>query len=342
MMRFIGGKALIMPYILDLIDKKTNRIKTVSDLFSGSGIVSKTLKSYGFKVISNDLMYFSYVLLKGSISLNRQPSFKGLKKIEPIEYLNSIDLNGYSKHISNLFIYENYSPKGNRMYFTEKNAIKIDLIRQKIEEWKSEEIINDDEYYYLLACLLESVPYVSNITGMYGAFLKHWDKRSLKNLKLQKIDIINNNKENFVFNEDANKIVTNVNCDLSYYDPPYNQRQYLPNYHILETIAKYDNPEIKGVTGLRNYEKQKSLYCRKSEVFGAFDELIKNTNSKYIIMSYNTEGILSHEVICDILNKYGKKNTLSFQHIDYSRYKNAQTNKDKALKEILYFIEKES
>lgn len=340
-MRFIGGKALIMPYILNLINQKTTGVETVSDLFSGSGIVSKTFKNKGFKIICNDMMYFSYVLLRGSVSLNKKPLFKRLNGMDPIKHLNSLDLNNCDGCISKLFIYENYSPEGGRKYFTENNAIKIDLIRQKIETWKAEDTINDDEYYYLLACLLEAIPYVSNTTGVYGAFLKHWDNRALKDLELKEIDITNNRKDNSAFNNDANKIVADIKCDLAYYDPPYNQRQYLPNYHILETIAKYDNPLIKGVTGLRDYNEQKSLYCRKSEVLGAFDELIKNTNSKYIIMSYNTEGILSQEDICNVLNKYGKKGTLSFQHIDYSRYKNAQTDKDKTVKEILYFIEKE-
>lgn len=115
----------------------------------------------------------------------------------------------------------------------------------------------------------------------------------------------------------------------------------MPNYHVLETIAKYDNPNIKGVTGLRDYSEQKSDYCRKDSVFNAFEDLIKTTNSRYIILSYNTEGLLSHNEIISILEKYGKKSTVDYKFIDYKRYKNAQTNKNKNLKEILYFVEKE-
>lgn len=123
--------------------------------------------------------------------------------------------------------------------------------------------------------------------------------------------------------------------------PPYNQRQYLPNYHVLETIAKYDNPEIRGLTGLRDYSEQKSDYCRKDSAFNAFEGLISKTKSRYIVLSYNTEGILSHDEIISILGKYGKKDTLDFKYIDYRRYKNAQTNQNKNLKEVLYFVEKE-
>ena len=295
-MRFIGGKNLIIPYILEIIKEKTIDVKSISDVFAGSGVVSREFKNLGYDVISNDLMYFSYVLL-------------------------------------------NYSPKGGRMYFTEDNALKIDLVRIQIENWYEASIINEDEYFYLLACLIEAVPFVSNITGVYGAYLKHWDKRALNNLEIKNVGLSINNSVGQAYNENSNKLIENIKTDLAYFDPPYNQRQYLPNYHVLETIAKYDSPRIKGVTGLRDYSEQKSDYCKKDSVYNAFEDLIKKTNSKYIILSYNTEGLLSHDEFISILEKYGKRDTVDYKFIDYRRYKNAHTNKN--LKEILYFVEKE-
>ena len=82
----------------------------------------------------------------------------------------------------------------------------------------------------------------------------------------------------------------NIKCDLLYADPPYNAREYVPNYHILETIAKYDYPQIRGITGLRNYDTQKSDFCKKDRIIAAFDNLIGNSKCKYILISYNNEG----------------------------------------------------
>ena len=340
-MRFIGGKTLIIPHILELIEKKTKNIKSISDVFAGSGVVSREFKNLGYDVISNDLMYFSYVLLRGTVGINSQLEFKSLNISNPIEYLNNLNFENRDIDLNNCFIYQNYSTKGGRMYFTEKNALKIDLIRIQINDWYEASLINEDEYFYLLACLIEAVPFISNITGVYGAYLKHWDKRALNILELKNVDFSINNSVGQAYNEDSNKLIENIKTDLAYFDPPYNQRQYLPNYHVLETIAKYDAPRIKGVTGLRDYSEQKSDYCRKDSVFNSFDELIKKTNSKYIILSYNTEGLLSHNEIISILEKYGKRDTVDYKFIDYRRYKNAQTNKNKNLKEILYFVEKE-
>ena len=340
-MRFIGSKILIIPYILELIKEKTINVKSTSDIFAGSGVVSRTFKRLGYNVVSNDLMYFSYVLLRGTVGINSKLEFKNLGIYDPIEYLNNLSFENMNIDQSKCFIYQNYSPKGERMYFTKENALKIDLIRIQIENWYKASIINKDEYFYLLACLIEAVPFISNITGVYGAYLKHWDNRALNNIELNKVDLSISKSVGKIYNEDSNELIGNVNTDLAYFDPPYNQRQYLPNYHVLETIAKYDNPEIKGVTGLRDYSKQKSDYCRKDSVLEAFDDLIRKTNSRYIILSYNTEGLLSHDEIINVLEKYGKKESIDYKFIDYKRYKNAQTNKNKNLKEVLYFVEKE-
>ena len=281
------------------------------------------------------------MLLRGTVGINSKLEFKNLGISDPIAYLNNLNLENMNLDLANCFICQNYSPNGGRMYFTEENALRIDFIRIQIENWYEASMINKDEYFYLLTCLIEAVPFVSNITGVYGAYLKHWDKRALNNLELKNVDLSINGSIGQAYNEDSNKLIENIETDLAYYDPPYNQRQYLPNYHVLETIAKYDNPKIKGVTGLRDYSEQKSDYCRKDSVFNAFEDLIKNTKSRYIILSYNTEGLLSHDEIISTLEKYGKKNTVDYKSINYKRYKNAQTNKNKNLREVLYFVERE-
>ena len=117
---------------------------------------------------------------------------------------------------------------------------------------------------------------------------------------------------------DANNIVKKLKCDILYLDPPYNQRQYASNYHVLETIAKYDNPELRGKTGLRNYSAQKSLYSSRSKVKEAFKELINNADAKYIFLSYNDEGLMTLEDIRKIMSAKGQYGVFKKR---YSRYK---------------------
>lgn len=344
-MRYIGSKVNLLRDIERVINENINEKQfTLCDLFSGTSIVSEYFKK-DYEITSNDLMYFSYVIQRAKIENNTIPKFEKLKKIgiiDPISYLEEKVLLEEDIEDCKYFITQNYSPYKNssRMYLSIENAMRVDYIRQQLEIWLKENLLNESEYFYLLACLIESVPYVSNITGTYGAYLKSWDKRALAKLTLKKIDVWSNGKDNKSYNMDSNTLIRNISGDILYLDPPYNNRQYLPNYHLLETIAKYDYPEIYGKTGLRPYDDEKSLFCNKSKVYDTFEELIKNSKFKYIVISYSTDGLLSINEIEGILKKYGKPETYKLYKIPYRKYKSKQKQESNELSELIFFIEK--
>ncbi len=344
-MRYIGSKRLLLEKIEGVIkDNIKTDVNIFCDIFSGTWSVAKYFKK-DYTIISNDLLFLSYSMQRAVIMENVVPEFKKIKKylwFNPINYFNDkkvelIDIKGTP------FIYQNYSPnsKSERMYLSNDNALKIDYIRQSLDEWKQEELIEDNEYFYLLASLINAVPFYSNIAWTYWSYLKHWDKRALKPLLLNEIKIENNNKDNISYNEDANNLIKQISWDILYIDPPYNSRQYLPNYHLLETIAKYDSPEIYWKTWMRPYKNVRSKYCLKGDVLNEFEDLIKNANFKHIIFSYSTEWIMSENDITDILKKYGKSNTFKLYRIPYRRYKHKVSHKEHNLEELLFYIEKE-
>lgn len=343
-MRYIGSKILLLDRIEQVIDENVDDgSNSFCDIFSGTASVARFFKKR-FKIISNDIMHFSYVLQMGTISNNLLPTFEGLKKIkidEPFEFLNNSNI--VKKNLlAKPFIFENFSPnkKTDRMYLSNDNALRIDFVRQTIESWKNDKLINEAEYYYLLASLIEAVPFVSNIAGTYGAYLKIWDNRSQKKIKIEKIEIINNKKKNQCFNLDSGELIKNIKGDILYIDPPYNSRQYLPNYHLLETISKYDSPEIKGKTGIRPYEKTKSKYCIKSKVLEEFSYLIKNANFRHIIVSYSSEGLMSEKEIEKVLKDNGVISTYRLYRIPYRRYKRVKGPVNHKLEEFLFYIKK--
>lgn len=353
-MRFIGSKINLLEDIEGFINLNIPNYENLifCDIFSGSTSVGRYFKK-DYKILSNDNMYFSYVLQKGTIELNKVPDFEKLKKEHNFDSLNSI-LNylenesesnlqeKYSIIDDELFIMNNFTPTGDceRMYFTPEIGKRIDLLRIIIEKWFKSDLINEDEYFYLLAILIETVPFYSNISGVYGAYLKHWDKRALKPFKLAELNICDNKKNNKSYNRDVHEIIREIKGNILYLDPPYNQRQYVPNYHVLETIACYDYPKIKGVTGMRDYSHQVSKFCRKREVFAALDDVVENADFNYIIMSYSTDGILSEDEIEEIFKKHGNPQTFKKNRIKYRKYKSKQKQKSNDLKELLFFIEK--
>lgn len=345
-MRYIGGKSKLLGPIHDLIKQKTQgeEIHTFLDLFAGTGCVGASFKP-DYTVYANDKLYFSYILLAGTLEHNTPPSFKGLAHLgidDPLDYLNTcpVFIN------SDSFIYHQYSPAGadKRMYFTPGNAARIDTIRQLLRRWKQAQWITPSEFNYLLCALIEAVPYVSNTTGTYGAYLKHWDARALKPLTLIHPILVNNGRDvqAKAFHLDAAELCEQLDeVDVCYIDPPYNARQYTSNYHLLETIARYDAPEIKGVTGVRRYESHdKSRFCRKNEAYAAMEEVIRAVPARHIVVSYSSGGILSVDEISQVLKTYGQADSFRLVPIVYDAYQSKRTE-SQTVNEYLFYIRKE-
>ena len=132
------------------------------------------------------------------------PSFEKLKDKYKIDNVfNFLEQEEIKNIESKKFIYDNYSPNDycERMYLTTENAQRIDLIRNYVEKWKNENLLSESEYFYLLASLIEGVPFVSNITGTYGAYLKQWDKRAFKKFEMIRLNVNNNHENNEIISE---------------------------------------------------------------------------------------------------------------------------------------------
>lgn len=336
-MRYIGNKEKILKEIEEVVvsNKLNEKCTSFCDAFSGTSTVGEYFKDT-FQIIANDNLYLSYVISNAKLNT---PNGKYIKLgLNPFEYFNSTeeDLKG--------FIYKNYSPGGaaGRMYFSEANAKKIDFIRWKIEQWKEEQKISDSEYYFLIASLLESVSKVANVAGVYGAYLKKWDPRAIKKMKFIPVDTKKKNVKahNYIYNEKVEKFIDQIQGDILYLDPPYTKNQYSVQYHLLETIAKYDNPEIKGVTGSRDTSNQTSAFSKAGEVHIEFEKIIAKANFKYIIVSYSSAGIMSKEYIESVLKRYGKEETYKFKKFTYRKYLNHKAEKEGEHFEYIFYIEK--
>lgn len=318
-MNYIGSKYSLISFLEESIDKTLklcNETRNPSemvfaDLFAGTGVVSGSFKKQGYSIIANDIQYYSYVITKHMIENNGNLDKERCNQL--IAELNSLDgVEG--------FIYKNYSYEGTegqeyrRLYFSDFNAKKCDAIRIAIEDWFNQGKINENEYFFLLGSLINSIDKCANTASVYGAYLKKLKKSALKEMELTALPIMQGTVDCKVYNEDISELIKKVSGDILYLDPPYNARQYCTNYHLLETIAKYDNPQIKGKTGLRDYVDQKSVFCNKVKVADAFAALIKNAKFKYIFLSYNNEGLMSFDTIEKIMKKHGKYKVYMQQH----------------------------
>lgn len=345
-MRYLGNKTKLLPFIENVINKYDIDGEIFADLFSGTGAVGDYFKDK-YQIYSNDFMYYSYVFSKAKLMNNSIPQFRKFEKLfktNPFEYLNKKKYQPTEQY----FIYNNYSPKADRLFFTPENAIKIDGMRIDIEDLYQSEIISEAEYFFLLASLLESVTKVSNTSGTYEAFFKFWESRSNKPFVLESLEMnqsysVDNN--NMVFNEDTNFLVRYIKGDIAYIDTPYTVTQYSSAYHILETIAKYDSPEIGGKTGRRKRNRRMSEYSRRQKAKEAFEDLFRQLQFKHILVSYSNQSLVPLEELVNLASLFAVNNEVFVEKLPYREYKNLNSSKKQKgenLKEIILYFRKDN
>ena len=321
-MRYIGSKTKLLPAIQELLEDKhlDQSGLTFCDIFSGTAIVGDFFKSK-YRIIANDSLFAAYVLTRGK--LYHIPTFERLG-FNPFEYFNNTDATNYTRG----FCYNNFAPSiSGRMYFSDDNAKKIDFIRNTIDEWYIIGKITESEKYYLIASLLESISKVSNVAGVYSAFLRTWDPRAIKSMEYIPVEVINHQPafENVCHFDNANNLIAQLEGDILYLDPPYTQTQYVSQYHVLETIARNDNPQTHGVGAHRDNGNQISKWCKAEYVGYEFEHLIAEANFEHIIFSYSDAGIMTKEFIEHVMKRYAVDGTYEFRQIDFVKYRSTRS-----------------
>jgi len=330
-MNYIGSKLKLSDFIEASVRETVGNIEDAvfCDIFAGTGIVGRRFKTLCKKVIANDIEYYSYVLNRNYIGnigkFDEKVLLEELNRLEGVEG----------------FIYRHYAlgGHGERQYFSDANAKKIDAIRQEIETWREQGSIDEDQYFFLLASLIESADKVANTASVYGAYLKQLKRSAQKELVLEAADFESIGEKHEVYQEDANSLISRISGDILYMDPPYNQRQYGANYHMLNTIARYDTFVPRGKTGLREYAR--SDYCKKTVVLERFEALVREADFRYIFLSYNNEGLMQSYEVEEIMSRYGRYRLTT---TEYQRFKADKTenrnHKAQSTIEYLHILEK--
>ncbi|EOU1825395.1 hypothetical protein DMN40_12425 [Clostridium perfringens] len=353
MYRYIGNKTKLAGVIVDKIEELIGKSGTVADIMSGTGAISYELKDRGYKVFASDVMGYSKFHLEVNLNMNSYPSFEKLSKelnIETddyteryrtcIKYLNELDgIEGY--------FFNEFSPDGkpqngspSRKYFSSDNAKKIDAIRNKLEYWQKNDTIEEKEVALLKHSFILAVNRVANISGTYGYFLSKLSKNALKPINLEFIQLNTDNNVGHTIQQGyAEEISKNLKVDLCYIDPPYIKRQYAANYHILETIARGDEPIAEGKSGLRPWRDQYSNFCSKLKIRDSFSQIINNVQTNIILISYSEDGLLSIEELTEFLKGFGE---VKVNTIEYVRFKSNSSKLPSKIHEYLIELHKNS
>jgi adenine-specific DNA-methyltransferase len=336
---YIGNKRKLLTLIRRAIAVTGIREGVFYDAFAGSTVVARLAKTMGFRVIANDWEPYSHYMSLAYIKLNRAPELRALGGMEnAIETLNALDpVPGYIAAHYCPQDDEDYDCDTERMFYTQENGRRIDAIRDRIMEWRTQGLINEDEEAALLVPLIFQAAYCSNTSGVFKGFHRGWGGatktawyRIRSTLALSTPMFWDNGQQNVVYREDANELLDSVTCDIAYLDPPYNQHQYGANYHLLNTVALWDKPPISpkfearqkgnGKAAIRQdwATHRRSRYCYRGSAANAFRELVDGTKARFILVSYSTDGIIAFDDLLEILAGRGELSVVTQR---YKRYR---------------------
>jgi len=327
--KYTGSKREILPALLELI--KPLNVKTVLDGFSGTTRVSQALKQGGYTVYANDIADWSEVFGECYL-LNKKPANYYLPIIE---HLNKIP--GKYGWFS-----ENYGGEpnggsaiqkdGRKRIWQLHNTKKLDAIREEIDKIARDRI----EKSVLLTSLIIAMDKVDSSVGHQVSYLKKWAPRAYNTMKMEVPHLIIDDRPHGVYQKDIFDLVNNIEVDLAYYDPPYGSSnelmppsrvRYASYYHIWKTICLNDKPKLVGVANRREdvgdtisgsiFEEFRKNEDGQYLVIEAIERLIKNTQAKYVVLSYNNNGRATLHAIKEILKNLKKK--VSIIEMDYKK-----------------------
>ena len=272
--RYTGNKNKLMPWIKEILEKDCKNAKSFFDVFAGTGAVTNYLIEKYDRYILNDFLFSNNIIYNGFFL---QEKFDTVKLNKIADYFNSIDSNKLQENYFSI----NFGDK----YFSNDDAKKIGFIREVIEEKYNDKYINKKEYSILISSLIYSMDKISNTVGHYEAYIKK-DKIDSKFIFEQILPKeLDERKVIEIYREDSNNLAKRIKADIAFIDPPYNSRQYSRFYHVLETLTKWDKPQLYG-TAMKPKEENMSDYCRNN-ASKVFEDLIQNLDVKYIVVTYN-------------------------------------------------------
>ncbi len=366
-MNYIGSKYSLLPDIQRVLDNAGVPTSGVAlDLFAGTGVVAQYLKVRGHVTYANDWQHYSYLTCIAYLEHNGLPEFHrllddaewgshirnaeyqsfpacsiGSAKVIPADCAAARVLSFMSQLSGTQGpFYHAYCEGGSagRQYYSDANGRRIQAIRDQIEQWGQGQLISREERAWLIASLLEGADRVANTASVYGAYLKHVKRSAQKPLQLyapMPPASANSAEEHRAFCMDSEALLDRLNetsLRLVYIDPPYNSRQYNANYHILETLARWDLDQLnpRGVTGLRASLENRSDYCLKSKVLAAFDRLLSRMNTEYVLFSYNNEGLVSRRDLEAVFREHCR--AVDVEEIPYKRFRADVDGENRAYK----------
>jgi adenine-specific DNA-methyltransferase len=307
--KYLGSKRNLVPVLGDIASAVA--ASTAVDLFTGTTRVAQEFKRRGLRVTAVDVASYSEVLAQCYVQTDADLLDLD-DAITAIAELNRLE--GAPGYFTETFC-------ARSRFFQPKNGARIDAIRERIERDFRESAL----YPVLLTALMLAADRVDSTTGLQMAYLKQWAPRAHRDLEMVVPDVIPGTGQ--ALRQDARQAARELpRVDLAYLDPPYNQHRYFTNYHVWETLVRWDAPDHYGVACKRldaRDDETKSAFNRKGQMPSALRQVIESVDAATVVVSYNDESWVTPAQITDWLLAVGHE-CVELLAFDSKRYVGAQ------------------
>lgn len=335
--RYLGNKTRLTDWIVGEIKRVLPIGSSIADPMCGTASVSLALARANYSITAADALTFPVIHARVRLLAKQAPAFKvfgGYNRM--LEWMNTVEpkqgyfFREFGEHG------EPENGRAPRLYFSAANAAHIDGVRNGIRKMVASGDINEIEHSLMLHHLILATNKIANISGTYGYFLRKFSLSALQPITFTPVEFEQTPGQHIVFQGAIEDNASRLQVDAVYLDPPYTKRQYAGNYHILETLAREDEPVAIGDGGLRPWKDQASDFCYRRNAAKAFRETLKQLNVPHIFISYSPDGQVREDELLSILSEFGK---VKLHEQPYARYRSNDRVKDGVVLERLYHIE---
>lgn len=300
MIKYIGSKRALLGPLVDTAMALPGA-RTLLDVFSGTARVGHAFKRRGLLVHANDHNSYAHMLARCHVGVDAD------RWTEPAEALLR-ELQATPADPG--WFTELYCER--TRYFHPKNGARIEAIRNRIDALA----LPPDLHAVAMVSLMEAADRVDSTTGVQMAYLKQWAARAHNDLELRLPTMAPG--IGHAHQLDAREFVARHRADVVYLDPPYNQHSYLGNYHVWETLVRWDQPEVYGVACKRvDVRSRQSPFNRKREIESALVEVLDAIDARWLLVSFNNEGYIARDRMIELLGRRGQVSVREFPHERY-------------------------
>ncbi len=304
MIKYLGSKRLLLPTLQALV-AELDGARTFMDVFSGTSRVGHAMKAQGLRVRANDHNAYAATLARCYVGADRDRVAASVQRV--LDELQALP--GRPGYVTRTFCEQS-------RFFHPKNGARIDAMRDRIDELD----LPEDVRAVVLVSLMEAADRVDSTTGVQMAYLKDWAPRAHNDIALRLPDVLAGPGD--AHEMDALDFVREFSADVVYLDPPYNQHNYLRNYHVWETLVRWDAPEHYGVACKRlDCKDRRSDFNSKVRIDEAMQALIESARAKWLLVSFSNEGYIDRDRMVQLLSARGE---VDVREIEYGRYVGAK------------------